>query len=589
MICPLYGALPPKEQDAAINPPPKGSRKVVLATTIAETSLTIEGIRVVIDCGLKRVPRFDNLRGMSRLETVRVSRASATQRMGRAGRLEDGVCYQLWPKAETQALMERDRPEILDADLAPLALELAAWGVKTPADLQLLDLPNDKLFGVAQSLLQKLGALDGNFALTPHGKEMQRLPLHPRLAHMILRAKTSSEADAILSCEIAAALQDGPFFKGRGNADLRDSVSLLKETKPRGQGISKGAFFRARESVKSLKKRLKLSATQNGSSSLECGRILALAYPDRIAKCRAAGSGEYHLSAGIGAKLDDADPMFGEEFIVVAEMGGAQAQGKIFSAAPIAPQEIEEIFEHLIEETEEVGWDKKKQTAIANRVRKLGALSLKSSPIQNIDPELLSRALCKGIRDAGLQVLPWTNETEALCQRVEFLRLSDDNWPEFSPNGLAQRLEDWLSPFLSSFTRLDHLKKLDLQAALLAQLSWEDQQRLDQLAPTHFKVPSGSQKRIDYSVPDKPVLAVKLQEMFGQPQTPTINHGTTRLQIHLLSPAGRPLQVTEDLESFWSQAYDSVKKEMRGRYPKHPWPDNPIEAVATAKTKRHLS
>jgi ATP-dependent helicase HrpB len=588
MICPLYGALPPKDQDAAINPPPPGTRKVVLATTIAETSLTIEGIRIVIDCGLKRVARFDNMRGMSRLETVRVSRASAIQRMGRAGRLEDGVCYQLWPSAETQALMDRDRPEILDADLTPLALELAAWGVKKPADLQLLDHPNEKLFKLAQTLLQKLGALDSNLVLTQHGKEMLKLALHPRLAHMVVTANTISEEQAVLACEISAALQDGPVLRGRGNVDLRDSVSVLKENKPQGTNIAKGVFFRARDSVKTLRKRLRIPSHIEGSSVLETGKLLALAYPDRVAKLRSSSGTDYLLSAGMGAKLNEHDSLIGEDFIVVAEMGGTQAQGKIFSAVPISEREIEETFASLIENTEEVGWDKKKQVALANKVRKFGAITLKSSPIKDIDPDLLSHALCKGIRDAGLQVLPWSKEATSLCQRIEFLRQTDQSWPDFSQSGLNNDLEKWLPPFLSGFSRLDHLKKLDLQAALLAQIDWNDQQKLDTLAPTHFKVPSGSHIRIDYSTPEKPVLAVKLQEMFGQPQTPTINQGKSPLQIHLLSPAGRPLQVTEDLESFWTQAYDSVKKEMRGRYPKHPWPDNPIEAVATAKTKRNL-
>ncbi len=588
LICPLYGALTPKQQDQAIDPPPTGKRKVVLATTIAETSLTIEGIRIVIDSGLKRVPRFDSAKGMSRLETVRVSKASATQRRGRAGRLEDGVCYQLWPAAETQALQERDRPEILDTDLAPFALELASWGVKSPEDLQLLDLPNKGQFQAAQDLLIQLGALDDNHGITPHGKEILRLSLHPRMGHMILKAREQSTEDAVLACIIAAVLHDGPLIKGQRHSDLRDGISLLESGKPTGKNLAKGAFFRAKETGKILKRKLNLPGGQPGSSALETGRLLGLAFPDRIAKQRQKGAGDYLLSGGMGAKLNEDDPLCGEDFIVVAQMGGAQSQARIFAAAPISQNEIEDSFPDLVHETDIVGWDKKKQAAVASRARKFGALTLKTSPLNDIDPELLKRAVCQGIRDVGLHILPWTKDATVLCERIEFLRESDNSWPDFSTEGLTTRLEDWLIPFLNKATRLDHLKKIDLEAALLSQLSWDEQQQLNKRAPTHCKVPSGSHIRIDYSNPQKPFIAVKLQEMFGQPTTPTINQGRCALQIHLLSPARRPLQVTEDLESFWKQAYDSVKKEMRGRYPKHPWPDNPIEAVATAKTKRNL-
>ncbi|SCA58185.1 ATP-dependent RNA helicase HrpB [Candidatus Terasakiella magnetica] len=586
LIAPLYGALSQAQQDLAISPTVQGKSKIVLATTIAETSLTIEGIRVVIDCGLKRVSRFDAAKAMSKLETVRVSKASATQRKGRAGRMEAGVCYQLWPKAETQALQERDIPEILECDLTPFALDLASWGVKRPDELKLLDLPNQSQLEKAQELLITLGALDKNLILSEHGKEMQKLSLHPRIAHMVLKAREEGQGEAALACEIAATLHDGPLFKGRRECDIRNALSLF-QSKKQDRNLAKGAFYRAKETVKILKKRLKLKDAKP-ASILEAGRILALAYPDRLAKLRAKGKGDYHLSAGIGANLSEDDPLFGEDYLVVAHMGGTQAQGRIFTAAPITLQDIETDFAHQIIEEEEIGWDKRTQAATAQRVRRIGALKLKTTPIKNIAPERLSEALCAGIRQLGIHVLSWDKDSQNLCQRVEFLRYNDTSWPDMSETGLLDSLEDWLSPFLNGCCRIDHLKKVDLQAALLSKMSWEDQQKLNQQAPTHYRVPSGSNIRLDYSNSKKPVLSVKLQEMFGEPQSPTINNGQCNLQIHLLSPAGRPLQVTEDLESFWQNGYDSVKKEMKGRYPKHPWPDNPIAAIATGKTKRKM-
>ncbi|WP_135080367.1 ATP-dependent helicase HrpB [Terasakiella sp. SH-1] len=586
LIVPLYGALPATQQDCALSPTQKGQRKIVLATTIAETSLTIEGIRVVIDCGLKRVSRFDPAKGMSKLETVRVSKASAEQRKGRAGRLENGVCYHLWPKAETQALAQRDQPEILDSDLAPFALELAHWGVKHPGELRLMDLPSDSLFKNAQDLLVKLGALDDKCNLTDHGKQMQKLALHPRLAHMVLKAKTRSQEDGLLACHIAAVLHDGPLFKGWRDCDIRHGVACLSE-KIKDNQLNKAAYHRAKETSQKLKRQLKLSADRTTSSS-ESGRILAAAYPERIAKLRNKGSGDYHMSGGAGAQLGENDPLFGEDYLVIAELGGHQAQGRIFTAAPLSLADVENEFHGQIVESETIGWDKKTQSAKAEKRRTLGSLRLKSSPLHTIAPDQLATALCVGIKQLGLHILPWDKDSETLCQRIEFLRQTDENWPDMSEAGLLDTLEDWLAPFLNGINKVDQLKKLDLQTALLSKLDWAKQQELDTRAPTHYRVPSGSNIRLDYSTIEKPVLSVKLQEMFGEPQSPTINNGRCPLQIHLLSPAGRPLQVTEDLASFWQNGYDSVKKEMKGRYPKHPWPDNPIEAIATGKTKRNM-
>ncbi|NVK19899.1 MAG: ATP-dependent helicase HrpB [Methylocystaceae bacterium] len=586
LIAPLFGALTAKQQDMAIAPTHDNVRKIVLATTIAETSLTIEGIRIVVDCGMKRVARFDAARGFSKLETVRVSKASAMQRQGRAGRMEDGVCYQLWPKAETQALAPRDTPEILEADLAPLILELATWGVNNIKDLKFLDYPSEKNYLDAQKLLVDLTALNSETKLTAHGRQMQKLALHPRLAHMVLTAQNEDDDIAALACEIAAVLHDGPLIKGRQGSDLRDSLSVLKSKNIASYG-ARGAIYRARETAKGLKSRLKLPHNLQ-TNPLETGRLLARAFPDRIAKIRQKGGVDYLLSNGSGVALSEDDPLRGEEFLVISHLDGSKARGRIFTACPLDQNDIEDVFADQLTEEDNIDWDQQNQAARAERRLKFGALTLKSSPLKDIDPEQMTQALCQGIRQVGLHALPWTIESENLRQRIAFLRHYDQNWPDFSEQTLLDQLENWLVPYLTGCSRLDHLKKIDLEAALLAQLSWEDQQSLNQLAPTHYRVPSGSQIRLDYSTADKPVLSVKLQEMFGEPQTPTINNGTCRLSIHLLSPAGRPLQVTENLASFWQDAYDSVKKEMKGRYPKHPWPDNPLEAIATAKTKRHL-
>jgi len=587
-IAPLYGALAPKLQDEALQPTPKHIRKIVLATNLAETSLTIEGIRIVIDGGLKRVARFDGQRGMTKLETVRVSKASAIQRMGRAGRMEEGVCYQLWPKAETQALQDHDKPEILEADLTSFVLELSHWGVSDPSDLTWLDLPPETQFRQAQELLISLGALGDNLRITTHGKDMLRLGLHPRIAHMVLCARDKSEAQAALACDIAATLHDGPLLKGRGQSDLRDSVSLLQNgPKTQEAALNKAAYYKAKDTTKSLKKKLKISNNQSASAQ-ETGHLLSFAYPDRIAQRRHEKSNQYLLSKGMGATLQEHDALNVEPYLVIAHMDAGREQGRIYTAAPLNLADIEEEFSDQIIESDDVGWDKRTQSAKAQRIQKFGALRLKTMRITQINPELLKTALCKGIADTGLHVLPWNKDTETFRKRVQFLRLSDEAWPNLNEDNLIKTLEVWLSPFLNDCTRLDHLKKIDLMSALMARLSWEKQQKLNQLAPTHYRVPSGSSIRLDYSTPEKPVLSVKLQEMFGDGANPTINKGQTVLQIHLLSPAGRPLQVTEDLNSFWLSSYDSVKKEMKGRYPKHPWPDNPTESIATRKTKRKM-
>ncbi|WP_417794095.1 ATP-dependent helicase HrpB [Terasakiella pusilla] len=586
LLAPLYGALPPKQQDLAIAPTKAGVRKIVLATTIAETSLTIEGIRVVVDCGQKRVARFDPARGLSKLETVRVSKASAEQRKGRAGRMEAGVCYQLWPKAETQALQDRDRPEILEADLAPFVLELAAWGVQDITDLRLLDTPPERSLADARALLQELDALDKDFRLTAHGRQMQSLSLHPRLAHMVLTAQQHSDEDAALACHIAAILHDGPILKGKAGSDLRDSLRLLTDGKPDPQ-TAKGPFHRARETAKTLKARLKLSKVQ-ASNAAETGALLALAFPDRIAKSRGKNSPDYLLQNGMGACLEDDSRLLGEDYLVVTHLDGSRAKGRIFSAAPLSEQDIRSAYHTHIQVQNVVEWDQKSQSARAEKQERFGAIVFKATQLSDIDPDLIKQALCQGVRKNGLHTLNWTEEAKSLCQRIRFLRHYSDHWPDFSDEALLETLEDWFSPFIGTASRLEHLKKIDLHAALLARLTWEDQQQMEKLAPTHYRVPSGSNIRLDYSSVKKPVLAVKLQEMFGHPDTPSIHNGDCKLSIHLLSPAGRPLQITENLASFWQTAYDSVKKEMKGRYPKHPWPDDPLTAQATNKTKRHL-
>jgi ATP-dependent helicase HrpB len=557
-VAPLYGDLSPADQDRAISPSPAGRRKVVLATSIAETSLTIEGVRIVIDGGLMRVPRFSPRSGMTRLETVRVSQASADQRRGRAGRLEPGVCYRLWTEEAQRGLLTFTPPEILDADLAPLALELAAWGVSDASTLPWLTPPPASALATARALLLETGAVDSGGAITPHGRTMVRLGQHPRLAHLVLKGRELRQGK--VAALIAAILGERDFLRER-DVDLRHRVDMaLNGRAPR----------LINESARRLTSR---DARDEMPDPSMTGALLALAYPDRIGRRRAGTANRYLLSGGRGAALPEGDPMSNEEFVVVADLDGSTQDARVFLAAPITLAEIEELYgEHIVDE-EIVDW--RGGSVVARRRRRFGALVLEDKPINKPDPEKVKAAMLAGLRQRGL---PWTDDLQTWRQRIAFLRHVDESWPDLSDAALLRSL-DWLEPFVDGAAR-----RIDFTAAVKALVPWDRQRQVDSLAPTHIEVPSGSRVPVDYANPAEPTLSVRLQEMFGLTDTPRIANRVP-VTIHLLSPARRPVQVTRDLASFWKNAYRDVKAELKGRYPKHYWPDDPLIAEPTARAK----
>jgi len=575
-VAPLYGDLSPAEQDRAIAPAPAGRRKVVLATSIAETSLTIEGVRVVIDSGQMRVPRFAPRSGMTRLETLRVSQASADQRRGRAGRLEPGACYRLWTEAAQRGLLPFTPPEILDADLAPLALELAVWGASA-ATLPWLTPPPAAGLATAQALLGDLGAVDRAGLVTPHGRAMARLGQHPRLAHLVLQGRAIGQAR--IAALLAAILSERDFLRlppGQRDVDLRHRVDIALS------GKRDGALRLILESARRLMPR---EGRDERPDVARTGALLALAYPDRIGRRRPGAVGRYLLSGGRGAALPEGDPMATEEFLVVADLDGAAQDSRIFLAAPIALDDIEDLYAGRIVSEEIVRWSERDGAVLARRRRRLGALVLEDKPLARPEPEAVRRAMLDGVRQLGLSALPWTGELATWRQRVAFLRRHDASWPDLSDGALMDSLEAWLLPFLDGLSRRDHLTRVDLDAALRTLVPWARQRELDRLAPTHVEVPSGSRVPIAYDDAAEPTLSVRLQEMFGLTDTPRIAGGAVPLTIHLLSPARRPVQVTRDLASFWATGYRAVKAELKGRYPRHYWPDDPLVAEPTARAK----
>jgi ATP-dependent helicase HrpB len=593
LIAPLHGDLSQDVQDRAIASTQPGVRKIVLATSIAETSLTIDGVRVVIDAGLLRVPRFDPRSGLTRLETVRVTQDSADQRRGRAGRVEPGVCARLWTSAEHQSLVPRRAPEILDADLAPLMLELALWGTADPAELSWLTLPPPGAVAHARDLLINLGALNPEGRITAHGRQMAELPLHPRLAHMLLTAVPLRLGN--LACSLAALLSErdilrGPF--GQRNADLRLRMDVLRgqHDHAAGETIDRAACRRITRTADLWQRQFLRSTRSNQHENLdEVGRLLALAYPDRIAQRQRGNDARYLMANGRGALFANPDPLASEDYLVITSLDGGQQWARIDLAAPVQLRDIETLYADRIHEVDEVGWDNTTHIVQATRQRRFGSLVLAEQGLSKPDPSLISAALLQGIRQAGLDKLAWTPELRQWRARVTFLRRiegQESRWPDLSDEALLRTLDDWLAPYLSGMTTLDRVTRLDLTQPLHALLSWEQSRQLERWAPTHLTVPSGSTVRMEYEASDLPILAVRLQEMFGCKDTPRLADGKIPVMLHLLSPAKRPVQVTKDLASFWANTYQEVRKELRGRYPKHSWPDNPLTAPPTAKTKR---
>ena len=582
MLAPLYGDLPQAAQEQAIQVAPPGRRKVVLATAIAETSLTIEGVRVVIDGGWARLPRFDPVSGMTRLDTVRVTQAAADQRRGRAGRTQAGVCYRLWSEGEQKGLTDFTRPEILEADLAPLALDLAQWGVRDAAALAWLTPPPAAAYAQAQSLLRQLGALDERGAITAHGRAMAELAMHPRLAHMLLKAE--SLGLGALACALAALLGERDVLKGVRDADLRPRLDVIhgRATPPHAD---RAACARVRKSAGHWRRQRGL-ADETGEGQFDrAGLLLAFAYPDRIARRRPGAEPRYRLANGRGAFFSEHEPLSGEPFIVAAELDGAAREARVFLAAAVDLGEMEAHFAHLIVQRDFVSWDAKSESVQARRQRCLGELVLEDAPLPDADPAAIGAAMLQGIRQMGLDCLPWNERLRHWRQRVLFLRrVLGEAWPDVCDAALLATLENWLAPYLLQCSRRAHLAQVDLHAALTGLLSWDQQRALDDLAPTHLTVPSGSRLPLDYGN-DPPVLAVRLQEMFGAKDTPRLAGGRVAVLLHLLSPARRPVQVTQDLAGFWAGSYHAVKKDLKGRYPKHAWPDDPLQAQPTARAK----
>lgn len=583
LLTPLYGDMSLEAQDTAIRPAPAGQRKVVLATAIAETSLTIEGIRIVIDSGLSRLQRFDPRSGMGRLETVKSSRASADQRRGRAGRLSAGICYRLWSEASDRALTPFAAAEITRADLTPLALELAQWGIADADELSWLDSPPAATLAQARKLLQQLGALDGALRITAHGQAMAGLGVHPRLAHLVLRARDLGRTR--LACRIAALIGERDILRGGGrrDADLRTRLEYLDE-RGRGGDVDRGALHQALEQARQLERQV--GGPPGPVDHGDAGLLLALAYPDRIGQRRAGAAGQFRLSGGRGAMLDPTDALAACDLLAVADLDGQGRDARIFLAAPVTQAALEEAFADDIRSETEVAWDGREQIVQARRRRRLFELSLKDEPLATPPTDLVLPAMLDGVRAMGLSCLPWTRDLEGWRRRVAFLhRAAPDRWPDLSDTGLLATLEEWLAPYLSGVSRRSHLDRIDLHSALTGILDWNQRQAMDTEIPTHLTVPTGNRIPIDYSG-DEPVLAVRLQELFGLAETPRLGGGRIPVLLHLLSPAHRPVQVTRDLAGFWAGSYRDVKKELAGRYPRHYWPDDPLVAEPTARAKR---
>ncbi|MFB6398853.1 MULTISPECIES: ATP-dependent helicase HrpB [Pseudomonas] len=592
LLCPLHGELDLNAQRAAIDPPAKGLRKVVLATNIAETSLTIDGVRVVIDAGLARVPRFDPGSGMTRLDTQRISRASATQRAGRAGRLEPGVCYRLWSEAQHEQLAAHGSAEILQADLAGLALQLARWGV-TPEQLRWLDQPPAAAFAQAQDLLVRLNAFKPGSRdnLSEHGQAMAELPAHPRIAHLLLRGQDLGLAQ--MACDVAALLGERDIQRG-GGADLHNRLALVSGESKAARG-GQGGVQRARQLARQYRGLLRGKAgapVADPDHSRWLGALLALAYPDRVALQRREGGAEYRLANGRAALFAEVDALMKCPWLVVADLGSRQGQReeRIYLAAEFDPALLDGVLAEQVERVDIVDWDEREQVLRAERQVKVGELVLSREPLPGLDDEAKARALLGLVRRKGLNLLTWTPELRQWQARVALLRQLDlgkdghSEWPDLGDEALLANLEDWLQPYLGKVSRLSHFAALDLPSLLRNLLPWPLPQRLDEQAPAHLAVPSGSNIRLDYSE-SPPVLAVRLQELFGLADTPRIANGRQQVKLHLLSPARRPVQVTQDLANFWRTTYAEVKKDLKGRYPKHYWPDDPLVAEATARAK----
>jgi len=573
-IVPLYGALGGDEQARAIEPARPGRRKIVLATSIAETSITIEGVRIVVDSGLARVPRYEPDVGVTRLDTVRVSRAAADQRRGRAGRIEPGVCYRLWDEPQTTALEPFARPEILAADLSSFALDLAAWGVDADK-LAFLDPPPRAALTEAKALLAALGAIDEGGRITEEGRQLRRLPLPPRLARMVIDAARVGQG--MLAAELAALI--GERGLGGDDIDMRERLAALRRDRSARARDARAMAQRWVEVVD-------MSSPASGGGDLSVGALIALAFPERIAKNRGGTAGAFLLANGRGANLDPASPLAREPFLAVAELAGSAAQGRILSAAPITLDEIETHFADRIVAREDVAFDAASLSLRGRNSRRLGAIVLGEQAVPVLPDENNARLFAESIANLGIDRLPWTEALKQWRDRVMFLRRSEGaEWPDLSDAALAGSAAEWLARALGGRTALAGLPADEFAAALGELLPWPLRRRLDAEAPIYFEAPTGTRVPIDYASEGGPKIAIRVQELFGLDRHPAIAGGKVPLAIELLSPAQRPVQTTRDLPGFWRGSYAAVRAEMRGRYPKHPWPEDPIAAAPTRRAK----
>ncbi len=607
-VVPLFGALDAAVQDRAIAPAPKGHRKVVLATSIAETSLTIEGVRIVVDSGVARVPRYEPDIGLTRLETVRASRAAVDQRRGRAGRTEPGVCYRLWDQPQTASLAAFTSPEILSADLSSLVLDLAQWGVTDPSTLAFLDAPPAPALKEARSLLRELGALDADGRITEEGESLRALALPPRLARMIVDSHRLGAGEA--GAEIAAVLTERGL--GGDSIDLESRLDQFRRDRSQRAASARSLAQRWASQVSSSPSPLAGEGRGGGSPGTESaagaipnpnlkkqssaqvdeplspGVMLALAFPDRVARNR--GNGSFVLANGRGAAVDQTSALARAPFIAVGELTGTAAQGRILLAAVIAQADIERRFADQIEIADEIAFDRTAMALRARRKRTLHAITLSEAPMA-IEPSAeTARVLADGLIAAGLERLPWSKPAKQWRDRVSFLRKAESDastspWPDLSDGALATGREAWLAPALYGKTSLKDLSSGDLSDALMTLLPWELRARLEREAPTHFEAPTGTQLPIDYEAEQGPTIAVRLQELFGLNTHPSIAKGAVPLVLELLSPAHRPVQVTRDLPGFWRGSYAAVRSDLRGRYPRHPWPEDPASAMPTRRVK----
>ncbi|WP_349371993.1 ATP-dependent helicase HrpB [Salinarimonas sp.] len=572
-IAPLYGALERGAQDRAVSPAPAGRRKVVLATAIAETSLTIEGVRVVIDSGLARVPVYEPAVGITRLATVRVSRASADQRRGRAGRTEPGVCYRLWEEAATGALQPFATPEILAADLSSLVLDCAAWGVSDPTTLPFLDAPPRPALAEARALLAEIGALDADGRLTPLGARLRALPLPPRLAAMAIRAAERGEASR--AAEVAALLVE----RGLGGDDVDLAHRLDRVAREKG-----GRAEDMRRLARSWAAQASEGIAPRAPEGLSVGALVALAYPDRIARARGR-PGEVVLANGRGAALEPHLALAREPFLAVAEIAGAAGSARVLAAAALSPEEIEALFPERIRARDEVAFDVKARAVRGRAARRIGSVILSERPIPLADDPDTPAVLARGVAKLGIEALPWSKAAAQLRRRIAFLRAAEgEPWPDVSNDALAETIETWLAPMLSGKTALAQIEASDVIEGLRALLPYELARRLETEAPTHWRAPTGTSVAVDYEG-EEPAIAIRVQELYGLDTHPALAGGRRPLVLELLSPAHRPIQVTKDLPGFWRGSWAAVRAEMRGRYPRHVWPEDPAAAAPTTRAK----